>query len=120
VILNLVRNAVDAMAGSPKRALTITTRTFSGTVEIAVADTGPGLAPEIAARLFQPFLTTKPDGLGIGLSVCRSIVETHRGRLWAAANPLGGTTFYLTLPLVKPSEASPAGPAKVPVPAADS
>lgn len=117
VILNLVRNAVDAMAGSPKRALTITTRTSSGMVEIAVADTGPGLAPEIAARLFQPFLTTKPDGLGIGLSVCRSIAEIHGGRLWAAANPLGGTTFYLALPLDKPPDTPSAHPSEAPAPA---
>ena len=114
VVLNLVRNAIEAMAGSPRRALTITTRMSSGMVEIAVADTGPGLAPEIAARLFQPFLTTKPDGLGIGLSVCRSIVEIHRGGLWAEANPQGGTTFNLTLPLANPPETPLARPDEAP------
>jgi two-component system sensor kinase FixL len=107
------------MADMPRRALVITTRTVSGMVEIAVADTGPGLAPEIAARLFQPFLTTKPDGLGIGLSVCRSITEIHRGRLWAEENPQGGTIFNLALPLASAPETAPARPDKAPVSAAD-
>jgi two-component system, LuxR family, sensor kinase FixL len=118
VVLNLVRNALDAMADSPRRALIITTRISSGMVQIAVADTGSGLAPEIAVRLFQPFLTTKPDGLGIGLSVCRSIVEIHRGRLWAEANPVGGTIFNLALPLTNTPETAQARPDKAPASAA--
>jgi len=62
-----------------------------------VKDTGPGIAPEVAAKLFQPFITTKPQGMGVGLSICRTIVEAHGGQLWADANPGGGTVFRLTL-----------------------
>ena len=69
-------------------------------VEISVADTGPGLAPEVRANLFRPFVTTKDSGMGVGLSVCRSIVEAHGGRLWAEDNPGGGTVFRFTLPRV--------------------
>jgi two-component system sensor kinase FixL len=68
-------------------------------VEIEVRDTGPGLDEEVARRLFQPFVTTKPGGIGIGLSICRTIVEAHDGKLWASDNPGGGTIFHLTLPL---------------------
>lgn len=67
-------------------------------VEICIADTGPGLAPSVRARLFQPFVTTKPDGLGVGLSVCRRIAEAHGGTLHAEDAPGGGTVFSLTLP----------------------
>jgi len=67
------------------------------TVEIAVKDTGPGIAPEIAEKLFQPFMTTKSQGMGVGLSISRTIVEAHGGRLWAEDNPAGGTIFHLTL-----------------------
>ena len=62
-----------------------------------MADTGPGIAPEIAAQLFQPFVTTKPQGMGVGLSISRTIIEAHGGRLWAEPNPGGGTIFRLTL-----------------------
>jgi two-component system sensor kinase FixL len=64
-----------------------------------VADTGPGLAPEVAGRLFEPFVSTKPEGMGVGLAICRSIVEAHGGRLWAEPNPGGGTVFRFTLPI---------------------
>ena len=66
-------------------------------VEISVADTGPGLPEVVRANLFQPFVTTKPNGMGVGLSVCRSIVEAHHGRLWADDNPGGGTVFRFTV-----------------------
>jgi two-component system, LuxR family, sensor kinase FixL len=66
-------------------------------VEISVADTGPGLADEVRDNLFQPFVTTKPNGMGVGLSVCRAIVESHGGRLWADDNPGGGTIFRFTV-----------------------
>ena len=66
-------------------------------VEIGVADTGPGIAAEIAAQLFQPFVTTKPHGMGVGLSISRTIIEAHGGRLWVEPNPGGGTIFRLTL-----------------------
>jgi two-component system sensor kinase FixL len=99
VIINLVRNAVEAMEASEQRTLVVATRAAAGVVEITVSDTGPGIAPEIAGRLFQPFVTTKPTGLGLGLSICREIVEAHAGRLSAAPNPEGGTVFRLTLPM---------------------
>jgi two-component system sensor kinase FixL len=66
-------------------------------VEVSVADTGPGIAPEIAERLFQPFVTTKRQGMGVGLSISRTIIEAHGGRLWAETIPGGGTVFRLTL-----------------------
>jgi two-component system sensor kinase FixL len=100
VITNLVRNSIDAVAEVELREIVVSTRR-AGTagVEVRVADTGPGLAPEVVARLFQPFGTTKPGGIGIGLSICRSIVEAHGGKLWASANPRGGTTFHVMLPV---------------------
>ena len=66
-------------------------------VAVIVADTGPGIAPEIAAQLFQPFVTTKPQGMGVGLSISRTIIEAHGGRIWAEPNPGGGTVFRFTL-----------------------
>jgi two-component system sensor kinase FixL len=104
VITNLIRNSVDALEEVERREIVISTRRgTAGTIEIAVADTGPGLAPEVAERLFQPFVTTKPGGLGIGLSICRSIVDGHGGRLWASANPGGGTIFHVRLPTAEAS-----------------
>ena len=67
-------------------------------IEVRVADTGPGLAPQVREKLFQPFTTTKAHGMGVGLSICRSIIEAHGGRLWAADNPGGGTLFCFTVP----------------------
>jgi two-component system sensor kinase FixL len=104
VITNLIRNSIDALEGVKRREIIISTgRTGPHAVEIAIADTGPGLAPEIADRLFQPFVTTKPSGLGIGLSICRSIVDGHAGRLWASDNPDGGTVFHISLPIGRAS-----------------
>ena len=98
VVLNLVRNAVEAMSDSPRRELVIASRAAPGKmVDISIADTGPGLAAEIAERLFQPFVTTKPQGMGVGLSICRTIVEAHGGKIWAEPNPGGGTVFHLTV-----------------------
>lgn len=104
--ISLLRNAVEAMSGErggggggPQRELVVTARSAdAGTVEVAVADTGPGLTPEMAARLFEPFATTKPEGMGMGLAICRTIVEAHGGRLWAEPNPGGGAVFRFTLP----------------------
>ncbi|HWA04585.1 MAG TPA: PAS domain S-box protein [Rhizomicrobium sp.] len=106
VMINLVRNAVEALQECRNRGLTVTTaRDGHDFVRVSVADTGPGLAPEVAASLFQPFVTTKADGLGIGLSICRSIVEAHGGRLWMERGEGGGTVFRFRLPAA-PQEAA--------------
>jgi two-component system, LuxR family, sensor kinase FixL len=101
VVLNLVRNAIEAMEQVERRELTIGTRAIpqQGMAEVIVADTGPGIAPELADRLFQPFVTTKPTGMGLGLSICREIVEAHHGQLTTAPVPSGGTLFRVTLPI---------------------
>lgn len=100
VLLNLMRNAVEAMETSARRELTLRTERWDHMVAISVADTGSGIPPAIAAQLFQPFVTTKRDGMGIGLSVCRAIVEAHGGRLWVEPNDGGGSVFRFTLPSV--------------------
>ena len=106
VVLNLVRNAVEAMASSPRRELRIGSRAAdSGFLEVHVADTGPGIATEMADRLFQPFVTGKPDGMGVGLSISRNIIEAHGGRLWASGNADGGATFHFSLPRAAAAEA---------------
>jgi two-component system, LuxR family, sensor kinase FixL len=98
VILNLMRNAIEAMQETERRDLTVSTAHVDReTVEVRVTDTGPGIAPAIASQLFQPFVTTKPQGMGVGLSISRTIIEAHGGRLWAEANPEGGTIFRMTL-----------------------
>jgi len=101
VILNLLINATEAMSGmseGPRELLISTTKTDSEGVLVAVRDWGPGLAPESVDRLFESFYTTKPGGLGMGLSICRSIIEAHHGRLWATANTPRGAVFQFTLP----------------------
>jgi two-component system sensor kinase FixL len=99
VLVNLLRNAMEAMAESPRRELAVSSRPVAdGLVEIAVADTGQGLPEAVRAKLFQPFFTTKEAGMGVGLSISRTIVEAHGGKLSAEANPAGGATFRLTLP----------------------
>jgi C4-dicarboxylate-specific signal transduction histidine kinase len=101
VMLNLILNAVEAMSGSsePARELLIRTELDgSGSVLVAVQDSGPGLQPESLDRLFDAFYTTKPDGMGMGLSICRSIIEAHGGRVWATTNVPQGAAFQFTLP----------------------
>lgn len=106
VVLNLIRNAIDAMEESATRKLAIAVRPAEGGLaEISVADTGPGISPEIADQLFQPFVTTKREGMGVGLSISRTIVEAHGGRLWAESNPEGGATFRFTLRTMNREEA---------------
>jgi PAS domain S-box-containing protein len=100
VMLNLILNSVEAMNGSSEaRELLIRTeQDGSGSVLVAVEDSGPGLKPESLDRLFDAFYTTKPDGLGMGLSICRSIIEAHGGRVWATTNVPQGAAFQFTLP----------------------
>jgi PAS domain S-box-containing protein len=101
VVLNLLRNASDAMSEVHDRPRHLVIRTEleeGGRVRLAVKDVGVGIEPESAPRLFESFYTTKPNGMGIGLSVCRSIIESHRGRLWAEANEGPGATFSFSLP----------------------
>jgi two-component system, LuxR family, sensor kinase FixL len=100
VLLNLMRNAVEAMAASPRRDLLLSTAAADGMAVINVADTGPGIDAELAPQLFQPFVTTKAHGMGVGLSISRTIVEAHGGRIWTEPNPGGGTIFRFTLPRV--------------------
>jgi two-component system sensor kinase FixL len=107
VLINLVRNAMDAMEETDRKELTISSSiSAGGMATLAVTDTGTGIAPEAAERLFQPFMTTKPAGLGVGLSISRTIVEAHGGRIWAEPAPGGGTVFRFTLPLA--TEGTPA------------
>jgi two-component system sensor histidine kinase DctS len=101
VILNLLRNAMDAMAATPleARELRVTAESGGGQVTVTIADRGCGIAPEVRERLFDPFFTTKAEGMGMGLNICRSILELHRGRVWAEPNPEGGTLFSFSVPL---------------------
>ena len=109
VVLNLVRNAMESLALSPVRDLTIATAiTHDDLVEVCVSDTGPGLAPVVAANLFQPFVTTKEKGMGLGLSICRSIIDAHGGRLWVTPNPGGGVTFHFTVEVARPENSDDA------------
>jgi len=107
VLLNLIRNAIEAMQGSERKELLVTTSVpEKGRVEVSVSDTGSGLAEEIMPRLFQPFVTTKAAGMGVGLSISKRIVEAHGGEMWAEPNPDGGTSFRFTLAAAEGESAS--------------
>jgi PAS domain S-box-containing protein len=101
VIMNLVVNAFDAMAVLPaeQRKLILRTETYDGVVQVAVSDSGPGVADETLAKVFEPFFTTKSKGMGMGLSIARTIVEAHKGKIWAENNAGGGASFCFTLPV---------------------
>jgi C4-dicarboxylate-specific signal transduction histidine kinase len=104
VILNLIINAIEAMSDTidgPRR-LTVRTMSDATHVVVSVQDTGPGLSPAAIERIFEAYYTTKAHGLGVGLSICRSIIDSHRGKLWAAQNEHRGATFSFSIPLRSP------------------
>ena len=101
VVLNLCRNSIEAMRPTRNKHLHIETKIVSEIANVIVEDTGPGLPPEVRSRLFQPFVTTKPDGMGIGLSICQSIVQAHGGRIWAMPAKPSGAGFGFSLPLIQ-------------------
>jgi signal transduction histidine kinase len=100
VLVNLIRNAIEAMANTAMRdrLLTIDMRVEDSRVRVSVGDSGQGIDPDIAPRLFHPFQSTKPSGLGLGLSICQSLIEAHGGRMGSAAKPDAGAEFYFELP----------------------
>jgi PAS domain S-box-containing protein len=107
VILNLIRNGVEAMVDTPPslRVLEVKAHPVAGRmVQVSVADRGHGIGHDDLERLFKPFFTTKAEGMGMGLNICRSIIEFHSGRLWVEPNPAGGTIFHFTLPMETASE----------------
>jgi two-component system sensor kinase FixL len=98
VMINLMRNAIESMATSERRELAVSSKAIdTAFVEVRVSDTGSGIAPENAKDLFQPFFTTKVHGMGVGLSICRTIVEAHEGHIWVEPNPNGGSIFCFTI-----------------------
>jgi two-component system, LuxR family, sensor kinase FixL len=105
VLLNLLRNAIEAMETSERRELIVSTKPVADNmIAVSVADTGPGIDPKIAPQLFQPFVTTKRQGMGIGLSISRTIIESHGGKISMEPNPGGGSIFRFTLRAVTPEE----------------
>lgn len=109
VLVNLFRNALEAMAASKQRELiAANTKAADDMIEIAVSDTGAGFAGDALANLFQPFFTTKETGMGVGLSISRTIIENHGGRMWAETNGSGGATFRFTLPAAQARDAADA------------
>ena len=99
VALNLMRNAIEAMAGQPKRFLSLSIQKAGNFAEICISDTGSGLPEDRRKELFAPYKSSKVEGLGVGLSISRTIIEAHGGMIWAEDNPEGGTVFRFTVPL---------------------
>jgi len=104
VLINLIRNAIEAMLDSPVRSLAISTEGVPELITISVEDTGSGISETLAPQLFQPFVTSKQSGMGIGLSICRTIIESHGGRIWFERGPEGATIFRFTLPRAEVDE----------------
>jgi signal transduction histidine kinase len=98
VLLNLLRNAVEAMTEATERVVLVEVKDRTGHVAFSVTDHGSGIVADLESKLFEPFYSTKAEGMGMGLNICRSIIEFHHGRLWARNNPTGGSTFYFSLP----------------------
>jgi len=104
VLLNLLRNAAEAVANQEHREIALLTETSAAAVQISVVDNGLGLPDEIRDKLFHPFVSTKTTGMGVGLSICHTIITAHDGRLWAEPHPDGGTIFRFTLPIAPPAD----------------
>jgi two-component system, LuxR family, sensor kinase FixL len=108
-LLNLIVNGMDAVAQEPPARRSILVRTRSspeGAAELAVIDSGQGIKPDRLPRLFEPFYTTKPNGMGMGLSIARTIIQAHGGRIWAENDPAGGAVFRIALPAARTEEGS--------------
>jgi two-component system sensor kinase FixL len=107
VLINLIRNGLEAaMSANRRPEVTVGTSCDGESVQVAVSDNGSGISPQWEEQLFQPFVTDKPQGLGLGLSISRNIVEGHKGRMWVERNNQGGAVFKFTLPLRSSDEAS--------------
>jgi two-component system, LuxR family, sensor kinase FixL len=102
VLVNLIRNAKEAIEASERREIVISTSSSGIDVRVEIADTGVGLSEKVKSSLFEPFMTTKVKGMGVGLSISRAIIEAHDGRIWAESNPKGGAIFAFRLPLYRP------------------
>lgn len=106
ILFNLVRNALDAMEDAPLKRIEIRSRPTAGDmIQLTISDTGPGLSAEMADNLFEPFRSTKRSGMGLGLSICRTLVEAQGGRIWAEPRKEGGSSFAFTVPLAQPVNA---------------
>ena len=103
VLVNLIRNAKEAIDASERREIVISTSSSGIDIRVDIADTGIGLSEKVKSGLFEPFMTTKANGMGVGLSISRAIIEAHHGRIWAESNPEGGAIFGFTLPLASHS-----------------